>query len=77
MSHPTAITLLKDLEKINEQAQLRSAVLGWWKAKKAAEKSQHDNDEGRSNDDICEWLKNEYGVATEYLETVARRLEGM
>ena len=77
MSQTTAITLLEDLEKINEQAQLRSAVRGWWKAKQAAEKSQHANDEGCSNDDGCEWHKSEYGMATEYLEKVARRLEGM
>ena len=63
MSHTPTIDLHKDLKQADEQAQLRAALRGW-----LAERAKL----------LPRPLwRSDLELAAEYLETVARRLEGM
>ena len=74
MSQTTAIELLKDLKQADEQAQLRAA-LRWWLKAKNLRRAFLDNGptDCLGYDVVCD----EFIVAEQHLETVARRLEGM
>ena len=67
------IDLGKDLEKADEQAQLRAALRRWLAAHDARVKASRD---WRNKIPIWTVIDVERD-ALEYLETVARRLEGM
>ncbi len=75
MSQPTTIYLRRDLEKADEQAQLRAAVRGWLAAKDAWKKARvfvtYDTLEGFMQ------FKVAHDRALDHLEAMARRLEGL
>ncbi len=68
MSQATTIDLGKDLEQADEQAQLRAALRRWLDAL---------GEFPREGNCPPEAAYDELDTATEDLETVARRLEGM
>ncbi len=68
MSQPTTIYLRRDLEKADEQAQLRAALRRWLDAL---------GEFPREGNCPPEAAYDELDTATEDLERVARRLEGL